>query len=415
MTGPTVSVVIVSYDRPDDLELCLKALALQYYRNFEIVVVHNSTSREGLLASGLASEIKSASCDFPNISAARNIGINLASGDIAAFIDDDAIAEPTWIQRLIEPFSDPEIAAAGGFVIARNGFDVQWGGEVVNDLGEATERDIVETTTIRPKPNEYAKTHGTNCAFRREILQEFGGFDENYRFFLDETDLNVRLGKAGKCVALVPEAEVHHRFSKSRYRKQSRAPRSLFEIGASTAYFLNKHAPNTQHLAAVRTAQERRIRSYVLSGHLEPRDIAQLMETFEEGVLDGEKRTVPTSEIRSTKANVFLAFRPYSGPKEAIFISCRRLMSNSARKQAEHAASNNCAVTLFVFSWTNIRHHRRFHQNGYWLQSGGLFGKSKRSQRPFKVYTLASRTRAEIDDLSEKRGIAKQVKNNTNS
>jgi GT2 family glycosyltransferase len=84
---------------------------------------------------------------------------------------------------------------------------------------------------------------GTNCAFRRAALDEIGGFDPALRFYLDETDVNMRLARAGHHAALVAEAQLHHGFLPSRYRASTRAPRDLYEIGASLAVFLRKHHP----------------------------------------------------------------------------------------------------------------------------------------------------------------------------
>ncbi|HBN32130.1 MAG TPA: glycosyl transferase family 2, partial [Rhodobacteraceae bacterium] len=77
------------------------------------------------------------------------------------------------------------------------------------------------------------KTEGTNCAFRRAALIELGGFDPAYHYFLDETDLNYRLGLAGWKTAIVPLAQVHHGHAASENRSANQAPKTLFEVGAS--------------------------------------------------------------------------------------------------------------------------------------------------------------------------------------
>lgn len=406
MTELTVSVVIVSYDRPNDLALCLKALSYQYRRNFEIVVVHNSTSKAGVDASGLASEIKTIEYDTPNISAARNLGMAAASGEIIAFIDDDAIAEPTWLLRLIEPFSSPTVSASSGFVIGRNGFDIQWGGEIVDDYGRATDLSATEMTVIKPKPNTYPKTHGTNCAFRRSMLEQFGGFDENYHFYLDETDLNVRMGKAGLSVAVAPKAEVHHAFSASRLRSTTRVPKTLFEIGASTAYFLKKHELSFDYLDEVRIEQRNRLEHLLVAGHLEPRDISILMSTLEKGFEEGDRRKPERAKTTQKTLAEFKAFRPYSPLNYAKFLSCRRLFSHKARHDAAKLATAGAVVTLLEFSWTILRHRRFFHPDGYWVQAGGMFGKSDRGGQPFQIHTLRSRAAKEKAALINKRSFA---------
>jgi Predicted glycosyltransferases len=86
-------------------------------------------------------------------------------------------------------------------------------------------------------------------AFRRNVLVELGGFDPAFHYFLDETDLNMRLARAGHATALVPLAEVHHGFAANRMRNRYRVPQDLFDIGASWAVFLRKHLVETERAA----------------------------------------------------------------------------------------------------------------------------------------------------------------------
>ena len=74
-------------------------------------------------------------------------------------------------------------------------------------------------------------------AVRRDVLAALGGFDPAYHFYLDETDLNMRLAQAGHATALCPRALVHHGFAASTRRRKDRVPADLFDIGASWAVF----------------------------------------------------------------------------------------------------------------------------------------------------------------------------------
>ena len=99
----SVSVVVVSRDRPDALYLCVLCLSQVQYNAFEIVVVADA---KGLAAlDDFKGKIKAVQFDDANISMARNIGIVHSAGEIVAFIDDDAVPEPTWLTYLTAPFS----------------------------------------------------------------------------------------------------------------------------------------------------------------------------------------------------------------------------------------------------------------------------------------------------------------------
>jgi len=78
-------------------------------------------------------------------------------------------------------------------------------------------------------------------------LVAIGGFDPAFRYFLDETDVNMRLAKAGHATAIVPLAEVHHGFAASRFRRDDRVPRDLSQIGASWTVFQRKHIAEADH------------------------------------------------------------------------------------------------------------------------------------------------------------------------
>jgi GT2 family glycosyltransferase len=77
-------------------------------------------------------------------------------------------------------------------------------------------------------------------SFRRSVLVDFEGFDPAYHFYLDETDLNMRLVATNHLTAIAPLARVHHGFAQSIRRYGDRVPRDLFDIGASWAVFQRK-------------------------------------------------------------------------------------------------------------------------------------------------------------------------------
>ena len=401
MSGLSASVVIVSRDRPAELKKCLKALEFQTCASFELVVVHNETSKRGI-SDAIAPNIKQISFEPANISAARNLGISHAAGDIIAFIDDDAIAEPTWLSRLLEPFSDRNTAATGGFVRGRNGISYQWTAELLNSLGEATPIEVPQTTAIRGSTDQCLKTQGTNCAFRRDVLVEVDGFDENYHYYLDETDLNIRLGRAGKSVAVVPEAQVQHGFASNATRSANRAPKTLFEIGASSSYFLGKFRQGKEHLRTIRNTQHARLEGFLINGLLEPHDISKLMATLEAGFKEGENRELQATRIPH-QPNDFLPFQETEPLPSHRFLTGPWLHRADLHRSAKASADQKIPTTLLLLSFTSWRHKRYFHANGYWVQTGGLFGKSDRFDPVFRLYRYRKRYRREIRDMQKTR------------
>ena len=295
MTACPVSIVVVSRGRPTHLSRCLLGLSQLQYGRFEVIVVADAAGVRAAQGLPFADALKIVQFDAANISAARNIGIDVAAGDIVAFIDDDAVPEPSWISFLIAPAQDPEVAVMGGYVRGRNGISWQWRDRAVDPLGNPYALGCDgEGPHILPAPEIGAiKTEGTNMAVRREVLAELGGFDPAFHYFLDETDLNMRIARAGHKTALVPQAEVHHGFAANPLRRQDRVPRDLFDIGASWSVFLRKHVPPADHQTQwnrVQTQERHRLTAHMIAGRLEPRDVRLLLQRLHEGFAAGGGR-----------------------------------------------------------------------------------------------------------------------------
>ncbi len=404
MTTSSVSVVVVSRHRPEELRKCLLALTFQTLPIFEVIIVGDPGVADVVAQLDRPIAVQQSLFDEANISKARNIGIAMAAGDVVAFIDDDAVAEPTWLERLIAPFSDTEVAAVGGFVRGRNGISYQWKAEAIGRTGDSEPFEVHQTTILEGTEYRAIKTQGTNCAFRRDVLIELGGFDENYHFYMDETDLNMRLAYAGKMTAIVPDAEVQHGYAESARRTRNRAPRTLYDIGASRAYFLKKHGQDLAKLDVARDHQRVRLLRHMVYGEIEPKDVARLLQTFDEGVENGLKRESITPQFDEPGA--FQNFRTLGDGDHQVFFGRRR---NKA-KLFESAQSHSGGATAMVFSRTGLFHRRWFHRDGFWVQSGGLYGKSDRSDKLLARYTTRARAERECAALEKTRPMADKPK-----
>ncbi len=120
---PLVSVVVPTHNRRDLLERCLSALAAQDYSNFEVIVIDDGSTddtpdflrRFADQHSGLALRtLRQERCLGANPS--RNRGIRDARGEFVAFEDNDCIARPDWLTRLVRGFTGDRVAAVVGLV-----------------------------------------------------------------------------------------------------------------------------------------------------------------------------------------------------------------------------------------------------------------------------------------------------------
>ncbi|MEO0357534.1 MAG: glycosyltransferase [Pseudomonadota bacterium] len=299
MTKPEVSVVVVSQGRPDDLALCLTALHQQQAAPaFEIIIVGDAQAQSAVARHVLADCVTVIRDDTPNISLLRNLGIAQASAPIVAFIDDDAIALPYWLSRLTTGFADPRVQATGGYVRKPDGVSYQWTQRVIRTDG----RCVAPAASDAHRP---IKLEGTNMAVRRSWFVTNGGFDQAFAFYLDETDLCLRLVQSNAAVILCDDADVIHGFSASPRRRGDRVPHSLHDLGTSLAVFLQKWHPQPDHAAVFarfRADQRKRLLRWMVAGLLEPRDVSVLLRSLQAGWQNGQTRPSDVAVIGSGSA-----------------------------------------------------------------------------------------------------------------
>jgi len=147
-------------------------------------------------------------------SGAWNSCVDTAKGDIIAFLDDDAVAEPDWLERLIEAYKDPNVAAVGGWIVP------EWlSGE---PRWFPKEFYWVVGCSYRGLPTERAAVRnliGCNMSFRHEVIQAVGAFRTDLGHQgkrangNEETELCIRVRQRWpeKQILHEPSAVVHHR------------------------------------------------------------------------------------------------------------------------------------------------------------------------------------------------------------
>lgn len=398
--APPVSLIIVSRGRRAALQRVVSALRFQTYQRFELIVVSDQADTSFAVPYGRADVIRHQQFSEPNISAARNIGLRMAGGEIVTFCDDDAVPDPTWLEHLIAPFSDTSVGQAGGFVRGRNGISFQWKAMMVDRGGEdhplAVPTDA-PSQIVAPSAGRFPRVQGTNCAFRHAALAAIGGFDEGFRFYLDETDVSMRLGLAGWATAIVPRAQVHHGYAASDQRTETRVPRTLRDIAVSKKRFLAKHFEGDPEpvLKRFRKDQQARLIRLMVSGRIEPRDVRRLRASLCDG-LQQVPAELPQAAYPDRLPESFAQFNK-NCTKAISAVASGLRHAGKAKKIACTLSDRGEAVQVFRLSPTTLFHHRFFDPRGFWVQAGGLFGKSRRNGRIFQPHTLVQRVEKEIE------------------
>lgn len=377
-------------------------LSQQIQAGAEVVVVADAEGQTVARSLPVKGALKLLPQRAPNISAARNAGIRAASGEIIAFIDDDAVPEPTWTRAVTKAFEVEDLAAMTGPVLGRNGISMQWGPLAVNDLAQ----DVPIDPNMQLRDGFARKLQGTNMAFRRDVLEDLGGFDEAMHFYLDDTDLALRIGQAGLRTAWISPAVVHHGYAASLRRTDDRVPLTLFDIGASSAVYLRKHAPEADHggaLRAMEAGQSTRLLRLARSRKLDAPKMRELMDTLQAGIAEGLERESIRGDIGPNPHE----FEPFQGhdPKPHHVLSGRPFQMKRLRAEANALVAQGTPVSLFAFEPTPRKHKVQFTDGGWWEQTGGLFGPSERTGPRLQFRSFRHRLQVEVRRISATRGI----------
>jgi GT2 family glycosyltransferase len=193
------SVVVPTYSRPDLLRRCLAALAAQDLgpAAYEVIVADDDAGPD---TRALVEEqarrgpvrLRYVPVTGPHgPAAARNAGWRCAEGEIIAFTDDDCVPDPGWLSAGLDVFTEGVSGAWGRIVMP-----------------------------LPPAPTDYEKNESgleiaegatANCFYRREALEEAGGFDERFpAAWREDSDLFFTLLEQGRTLVRAPKAVVVH-------------------------------------------------------------------------------------------------------------------------------------------------------------------------------------------------------------
>lgn len=175
MSPPSLAVVICSYTerRWQDLVAAVESVRRQRVPARRTVVVVDDAPA---LYARVRAEVPEVTVVLKRggqgLSAARNAGVAATTEDVVAFLDDDAVAHPSWLARLVEHYADPDVLGAGGAVKP----DFAAG----RPAWFPREFDWVVGCTYRGLPGEPTPVRnfiGANMSFRRYVFDAVGGFD----------------------------------------------------------------------------------------------------------------------------------------------------------------------------------------------------------------------------------------------
>lgn len=226
---PKVSVVIASYNGDQTLKTCLESLERLNYPAYEVILVDDgSTDTTEQIAALFPGVRYLRFARNEGLSAARNAGIQLATGEIVAFTDSDCRADEDWLHYLVGDLLNSRFAAIGGHNLLP--LEDSWLASCVMVSPGGPAHVMLTDRVAEHIP-------GCNMAFYKWALEEVGGFDPIFRRAGDDVDICWRLQQHGYRIGFSHAGFVWHyrRSNIAAYLRQQRG------YGEAEAMLVRKH------------------------------------------------------------------------------------------------------------------------------------------------------------------------------
>jgi|GEM_PF-57462 len=218
--NPLVSVIVVNHNRAGLLRDCLGSLLEQTYQPLEIIVVDNGSS------DGSVQVVEDIACpqirllrlgSNQGFGTANNLGISEARGEFIALLNNDAVAQPDWIECLMQEAQASGAARTGMWASKILLFDsavIDKAGHLIYPDGQNRGRGTGQLDRGQCDDRTDALfPDGCAALYRKQAFLEAGGFDPDFFAYADDADLGLRIRLLGWDCTYVPGAAVRHRHS----------------------------------------------------------------------------------------------------------------------------------------------------------------------------------------------------------
>lgn len=221
-----VSVVIPTWNGSELLDRALGSLQRQSWRDFEVVVVDNASADDTLaMLEREHPDVRVVRLpENRGFAAAVNEGIDASEGEIVALLNNDAEADPEWLARLVDASErHPGISSFASKMLDYHRRDV------IDSAGDRLGVFASQRGHGMPDGPEYAEPREVlspcagAAAYRRDLFDDVGTFDEGYFAYFEDVDLGLRARLAGHRCLYVPDAVVYHHGSATARRISDRA------------------------------------------------------------------------------------------------------------------------------------------------------------------------------------------------
>lgn len=212
----TVAIIVPTLFGGDMLESCLQALEWQTWRDFEVVVVNNGGA--ALINDQKRNMALRAVATGRNIGfgAAINLGVSLTDAPFIVTLNDDTVPGEDWLAALVNEIrSDRRIGMCASQIRIPATGHLDSAGMLICLDGSSKQRGEHMFAGTFAVAGETLLPSACAAIYRREMLEDIGGFDEEFFLYCEDTDLGLRAQWAGWKCRYAPGAKVDHRYSSS--------------------------------------------------------------------------------------------------------------------------------------------------------------------------------------------------------
>lgn len=209
-----ISVIVVSFNGREIIGECLNSLKNQSIKNIEIIFVDNGSKDFSY------EYVKE---NFPDIdliklenntgfAKANNFAIKKSKYEFIALINNDAVADTYWLEKLHNAIQkDSFLGSCTSKILLYKKNIIDTAGDTLSIFGYGYKRGHGENINKYNNPEEVLSASGCACMYRKKALEKIGLFDEDFFAYYEDVDLSLRLQLNGYKCLYVPEAIVYHK------------------------------------------------------------------------------------------------------------------------------------------------------------------------------------------------------------
>jgi GT2 family glycosyltransferase len=210
-----ITVAIPTLAADSNLVRCILSLQAQTMQDFMVIVVDNSghrLARQRLDGRAKVEIIENN--ENRGFGAAINQAYFRSSAPFLAVLNDDAAADPQWLSALLDVVeSRPDAGMCASQVRLLGSGQLDSAGMLICADGSSKQRGHLKLPEEYRRPGEVLLPSGSAALYRRAMLDEVGGFDEDFFLYCEDTDLGLRARWAGWKCLYAPQAVVDHAYS----------------------------------------------------------------------------------------------------------------------------------------------------------------------------------------------------------